>query len=214
MSEEAKAAEPLKKRSRKPLVLGVVVAVIVVAGAGLWVWHGQPGFCSAVCHTPMAEYVATYEAQPGEAAVDKWGGEVSDASAMLAVSHKAKADANCLSCHVPSLSQQIGEVGEAITGDYYYPLAEVSTADLLMNSGQATDGLGDEFCLNEACHDVTRADLTELTADRARNPHAWEHGDTACGDCHKSHRASVMACTQCHSDAELPSGWLTYSEAQ
>lgn len=79
---------------------------------------------------------------------------------------------------------------------------------------------GEEFCLNEACHVnddgsvMTRDDLIEATSDMGeRNPHVAQHGEVACSECHKAHRASVMYCTQCHSDAEVPDGWLTVAEA-
>ena len=54
---------------------------------------------------------------------------------MLAVTHK-QAGVECLSCHVPPFGQQIGEVTETITGDYYYPLAETSITELMENSGR------------------------------------------------------------------------------
>ena len=45
------------------------------------------------------------------------------------------------------------------------------------------------------------------------NPHKAQHGEIECSECHKAHRASVMYCTQCHSEAEVPEGWLTVAEA-
>ena len=79
----AQPKDPSPKRPSKkwPIVVGVVVAVLVVAGAGMWVWHGQPSFCGAICHTPMAEYLETYESTPGQPSVDKAGNEVTNASA-------------------------------------------------------------------------------------------------------------------------------------
>lgn len=38
-----------------------MTAIIVVAGAGFWVWHEQPSFCNAVCHSTMDHYVETYD---------------------------------------------------------------------------------------------------------------------------------------------------------
>ena len=58
----ASAKQPPKK---KWIVAGVVAVVLVVACGGMWIWHGQPSFCAAICHTPMDPYLATYEAQPG-----------------------------------------------------------------------------------------------------------------------------------------------------
>ena len=213
-AEEGAKPEPSKKRSRKLAIIGAVVAVIVVAGIGMFVWHNDPSFCGALCHTPMTTYGDTYYAEADAPTVDKWGNEVKNSSAMLVVSHREKAGTDCLTCHVPSIGQQIGEVVATISGNYYYPLSEVSTADLLRNSGKATEGKGDEFCLNESCHNITRADLTELTSSLTRNPHAWEHSEQPCSDCHKSHRASVMQCTECHSDAVVPDGWVSAEEGK
>ena len=80
-------AAPKKKGKKWPIVVGVVVVVLIAAGAGFWVWHEQPSFCAAICHTPMDEYLETYEQEPGTTGVDKWGNEVSNTNAMLAVSH-------------------------------------------------------------------------------------------------------------------------------
>lgn len=202
-----------KRRSRKGVIVGAVVAAIVVCGCGMWVWHEQPGFCNAFCHTPMDPYVETYYAQADGAATDKWGNAVTNADAMMAAPH-AQAGVTCLDCHIPSLEQQVGEAREEVTGGYDYPLQEQTVKVLLQDSGRA--GNSDTMCLASGCHDLTRADLTELTADMPRNPHSWQHGEIECDTCHKSHRASVLACTQCHEDAEfeLPSGWVDWTEAQ
>ena len=53
------APSPKRPVQKKWIVLGVVVAVIVVAGAGFWAWHNTPGFCNAFCHSPMDAYVET-----------------------------------------------------------------------------------------------------------------------------------------------------------
>ena len=94
MSEEEKSvaedvvveetAAPQKKRKKWPVVVGVVVAVLVVAGAGFFVWHEQPSFCNAICHTPMDAYLPTYEAEVDQAGIDKWGNEVTNSRAMMA----------------------------------------------------------------------------------------------------------------------------------
>ena len=78
-------------------------------------------------------------------------------------------------------------------------------------------GIADEeFCLGSGCHDMTREELTELTADRAFNPHDTSHGEVACGTCHKAHRQSVMYCSKCHdaATASVPEGWVTFQEAE
>lgn len=205
----------VKKNKKWPIVTGVVVAVLVVAGAGMWVWHEQPSFCGAICHYPMAAYNATYDQEPNTTGVDKYGNEVSNTSSMLCVTHKVSteeggAGATCLSCHVPTLSEQISEGLGWVAGDYVYPLYERTSDELT----EARGAEGDEFCLNESCHNLTRDDLAELTSDMTRNPHVAQHGEVACTECHKAHRASVMYCSECHTDAEIPDGWLSYEEAE
>lgn len=208
------AAEPAaKKKKNWPIIAGVVVAVLVVAGFGFWTWHEQPSFCNAFCHTPMDGTVATFEQPANSEGVDKWGNTVSNTNAMLAVTHR-EAGANCLSCHVPTLSQQIHEVQLEITGDYYYPLEERGLKELVENSGGKTTV--DGFCMKSGCHEFSRQDLTEMTKDMDFNPHRWQHGETECSECHKSHRASVFYCTQCHNEAKnsMPDGWVTYEEGK
>ena len=128
MTEEA---APKKKGKKKwPIVVGVVVVVLIAAGAGFWVWHEQPSFCNAICHTPMDPYLPTYEAEPGQPATDKWGNEVADASSMLAATHRAQEGTTCMGCHVPTLSEQISEGISWVTGNYVYPLEERGVDDL------------------------------------------------------------------------------------
>lgn len=248
MSEEIKddaAARPAEgsdpqgtaKKPRNPkktwTVVGVIVVVLVIAGIGAWNWHNTPGFCGTVCHYSMSSYVETYNQQANAAGIDKYGNAVSNTNAMLAVSHQSDEAGKlaCLSCHVPSVSQQLGEVQETITGDYYVvqradaadyaALEEVDSNALIANAG-GTENTGDEFCLKSGCHvtesgeDYTRDTLTELTSDMAFNPHRWTHGNFQCTDCHKSHRASVFYCTRCHNDAydSMPEGWVSYQESQ
>lgn len=195
-----------KKRRRNRRIVGavVIVAVLVVAGVGFMVWHEQPSFCAAICHTPMDEYLETYDQEPNTTGVDKWGNEVENTSAMLSVSHKENGD-TCMSCHVPTMSEQVSEGLGWVTGDYYDPLYETDLTQLTAARGASSD----EFCLNESCHNLTRDDLKELTSNYERNPHDDHHAQFECSTCHKGHRASVMYCAECHSDAEVPEGWIT-----
>ncbi|MDR3137107.1 MAG: cytochrome c3 family protein [Coriobacteriales bacterium] len=214
---EAPSPEPARKKRQKkwPIVLGIVAIVVVAAGAGLWVWHEQPSFCNAICHTPMDTYLDTWNNELDAAGVDKYGNEVSDTHGMLVVTHKQPieeggADAECLSCHVPDIGEQITEATNWISGNYEYPLPERDDDDLTKARGLE----GDVFCLNASCHNLTRQELREQTADMKRNPHAWQHGEIACSECHKAHRQSVVYCTQCHSDSVIPEGWLTVAQAK
>ncbi len=213
---EAGEAAPKKKGKKWPIVVGVVAVVLIAAGAGFWVWHEQPSFCNAICHTPMDPYLPTYEAEPGQASVDKWGNDVEDASGMMAAVHRVSkdqggAEATCMSCHVPTIGEQVSEGMAWITGNYYYPLEERDVDQLVEARGLES---GDEFCLNESCHNLTREDLKQATSELGQyNPHQPQHGEQECSSCHKAHRASVNACTQCHSESYVPEGWLTYQQA-
>ena len=159
-------------------VAAVVAAILVVAGVGMWVWHEQPSFCNAVCHTPMDSYVEAYYA---------------DDATLLATSHRV-ADVSCLDCHVPTLGEQLAEGAAWVAGGYELPLEQRQ--------------FDDEFCMNGSCHAIGQGSLAQITAQREYNPHSNYHEELACGTCHKSHTASVMQCAQCHSDADVPAGWV------
>ncbi len=213
----APASSPAARRAprsrRKLAVAGAVVAAVVVAaGAGFWVWHEQPSFCNAICHAPQDPINATYDGEPGQAGLDKWGNPVDDMGDLMVVQHK-QAGLTCLSCHEPTLGQQVTEGLHWVSGDFEYPLDERSLTDL--NHYLQKDD-PESFCLNEGCHNMTRDDLAAATtALGKRNPHATEvrHEQIECGECHKSHRQSVNACSRCHDDAPIPDGWLGAHEA-
>ena len=203
-----------KKPSRKRWITAGVVAVVVIAAAiGFWTWHEQPSFCGAICHTPMDNYLATYEQENGVAGVDKWGNAVENTAGMMAVVHREAGD-TCMSCHVPTLSEQIGEGVAWVSGGYQYPLNETDLAALTAASGKDNDS----FCLNEACHTnddgtvMTRQQLEARTSNFERNPHEVHHQELECSTCHKGHRASVNYCSNCHRDAPIPDGWISAAE--
>ena len=201
------AAKPAAKRPRRGAIVGgVIAAVVVVAGIGAFVWH---------------------EPEPGQAATDKWGNQVADASGMLSAAHRTNdSNATCLSCHQPVISEQVSEGLSWASGNYTLMATDGNPAGELTERGtsqltEARGVAGDEFCLNKDCHNLTREDLTALTEVESdnpaviiRNPHSWQHGQQACSDCHKAHRASVLTCTQCHADMELPEGWISAQEAK
>ena len=230
--EPAKDAKQAKQGKKKwPIVVGVVAVVLVAAGAGFFVWHEQPSFCNAICHTPMDAYVETYI----DGSHDKYGNELTeeaDKKAMMAYAHATTTEGdttNCLGCHVPTMGEQITEGMHWITGSYEVAgdnkvgqtiLEERELSDLFEARGIAED----EFCLNSGCHHVTddgteitsRADLEAATEslDKEYNPHKAQHGEYACSQCHKAHSQSVNYCTQCHSSAVVPDGWLSTSQAK
>ena len=230
----AESAVKAKAKAKKkwPVVLGVVAAVLLLAGIGMFVWHEQPSFCGAICHDTMDAYLEGYNQEDNAVGVDKYGNDVANTHSMLAVSHKSQ-NVACLGCHVPSVSQQIGEGMMTISGSYTvvdrvngngFAQHERTLSDLLVNAGHADDtGKGDQFCLRSGCHDMDRAELAkvQVVEGTVRQPHLWlntPHASAggmefACGDCHKSHRASVNACTACHADAVSPEGWLTFAES-
>ncbi|MDO4290714.1 MAG: cytochrome c3 family protein [Eggerthellaceae bacterium] len=208
----AAAPKPAAKRKKRGIVIGVVAAIVVVAGAGFWVWHEQPSFCNAICHAPQDPMNETYDGVTGQAGYDKWGNAVEDMGDLLVVQHK-EAGLACMDCHVPTIGQQVTEGMLWVSGNYQYPLNERSLTDL-NHYIQAEDESA--FCLNEGCHNMTRDDLAHATASYGkRNPHVTDvnHVEMECSDCHKSHRQSVNACSRCHDDVTIPDGWLSADEA-
>lgn len=195
MVDEKNAAPPDSRGAsvsakRRKWVMGIcVTAVVIVAAVGAFlVWHEQPSFCNAVCHTPMNTYVESLS---------------SSDSAVLASTH-GKVGKTCLDCHPSNLGEQVTEGMHWVTGNYAY---DDATERLVSRSGEMAT---QEFCLNEACHNYTLDSLREETADQAWNPHDFtEHGVTDCGSCHKMHERSVMVCSECHylSAENVPEGW-------
>lgn len=57
---DADHASKRKNKKKPAIVAGTVAVVLVLAGAGFWVWHEQPSFCNAICHSPMDNYVESY----------------------------------------------------------------------------------------------------------------------------------------------------------
>lgn len=211
-AEGGTAAKKFRSKKRAAVVVAVCAAVIAVAGVGFWQWHETPSFCNAICHAPQDPINATYDGVPGQSGVDKWGNAVADMGDLLVVSHK-QAGLTCMSCHEPTLGQQITEGLHWVQGAYEYPLNERSLEDL-NHYLQKNDSAA--FCLNENCHNMTRENLAAATVGLGeRNPHVTKprHEELQCSDCHKSHRQSVNACSRCHDDAPVPEGWLSAQEA-
>lgn len=225
-AEETVPQAKKKNKKKLPIVLGVVVVVLVVAGAGFFMWHEQPSFCNAICHTPMDAYAETYL----DGTYDKYGNEMTDEAskkAMMAYAHATNEEktTNCLGCHVPTMGEQISEGMNWISGSYEVA-GENANGQLILETRELSDLVAargvseDEFCLKSGCHVtdsgavMTRDDLVAATAEYDRNPHQSKHGDKACSECHQAHAQSVNRCSECHEDAPIPEGWLSVSDAK
>ena len=183
--DETTQPSPKRPVRKKWIVLGVVAAVIVVAGAGFWAWHNTPGFCNAFCHSPMDAYVESYS---------------SGDQGMLVTQH-AEAGDGCLDCHEAELTTQVSEL-MAWTSDSY-PM----DGNMLATGKEFAN---EEFCATSDCHDMNEvvANTWGFEGNDAKyNPHS-SHQDLSleCGDCHKVHEKSTLVCNDCH-DLNAPEGW-------
>jgi flagellar basal body-associated protein FliL len=215
-TESVDEQEPKPKRKKKlglKIAIVAVAVVVVLAGGGggaYLLFHDEPAFCNFLCHTPMDPYVVSYDEGTSVNAAQV------DSGAQLSVTLHKESDQqlDCLSCHVPDMAEQITEGVKWVTGDYELPI------EMKMVSGQIKEGSGDkngiEFCLRPECHEgiTSVEDLKKLTSDRHRNPHDSHLGNQDCNNCHQTHEQSVLMCTQCHNDVELPDGWITYKDQQ
>lgn len=231
-AEQAERGEPArepapKKKSRKKLAIaGVIVVALVAIGAGMMVWHEQPGFCSTMCHIE-GDYVDNYMQEQGAPGIDKYGNEVSDTNAMMAVMHRhtnatAKPEIVCVDCHVPNIAELAHDGLNYVSGNYPMPREERTAQRLMSWDGKPATS----FCANENCHVYLLGDDGQLSYDkleastktRAFNPHEQHHENLSldCTACHKGHRASTIVCTGCHEheNVDLPSGWVTYDESR
>lgn len=175
---------PKKGRKKWPIVVGVVAAVLIVAGAGFWVWHEQPSFCNAVCHDPMDAYVEGYYSDPSQ----------------MAYTHQT-AGTTCLQCHEPKLDEQIGEALVWVRGDF-----SIDEEGKLTTVGVRSDA---NMCATSGCHDLEEvAAATEnWGGEEGVNPHDSHQGyGLDCSSCHTAHGQSYLYCNTCH-DFEVPEGW-------
>jgi hypothetical protein len=164
------------KRKKPLIVVGVIVAVIAIAGIGFAVWHEQPRFCNAICHNPMDTYVDTW-----------FSGDDS-----FQVTAHAQEDIACLDCHKTTLTEQIGEAQTWVSGDF-----KVSQRGYLVSDFSYDE----DFCLNGTCHDVTFDELVGAGEGDTWNPHDFHHGAQACSSCHSMHDTSNFYCAECHEEA-------------
>ena len=176
-----------------------------------------------MCHIENT-YVSNYSQPQNSVGTDKYGNEVSNTNAMMAVLHShtdasAKPEIVCVDCHVPNNFELAHDGMNYVTGNYVYPRNERSDDDLM--KWDNTDGT--QFCVNENCHaylrgadgKVDRDKLEQSTQRMDFNPHSQHHEgiEMTCTECHKGHRASVLECTGCHDDVELPDGWVTKEQS-
>ena len=171
-----------KTKKKKRILLIVLAAVVVVIGAlsvGGLLWHNDPSFCNAICHSPMDPYVQGF-----------YSGDQS----LLVSAHMENGEA-CLTCHEPTLGEQIDELGVWLKDNFSEPLK-------MKNLGTK------EFCLR--CHDFDDAFASTVEyGGTKRNPHE-PHGSEGleCYECHRVHSSSVMYCNYCHRDVPTPEGWV------
>ncbi|NTU89133.1 MAG: cytochrome c3 family protein [Actinobacteria bacterium] len=185
--EGTTADKKARRGHKKPfVVLGVIAVVVVAAAVAATVWHEQPSFCNAICHSPMDSYVEGY-----------YSGD----SALLVTAHSA-AGFECLDCHEPVMSEQIAEGIKWLQGDFSDPLkaSRIGTVDFCYtchNDGDASTGVDwDEIVASTVDYGGT-----------ARNPHDSHQGLIDCGQCHQMHDDSNLYCKKCHSEIATPENW-------
>ncbi len=104
---QTKEAAPKKRmrRPKKPAIIVSILFVVIAAGAvGFGIWHEQPSFCNAICHSPMDTYYESYDEGTGMARIHK------------------EAHVTCLDCHETSFGQQLSEAWTWVIGDFSEPL--------------------------------------------------------------------------------------------
>lgn len=181
--------KPVKRRVG--IVVGVIVAVLVCAGAGMLAWHAQPSFCNAVCHEPMDHYVQGYF---GEGDAEQVAG------AKLAQAHQ-EAGVTCLQCHEAKVDEQIKEATAWTRGDF-----SLEDDGAIHGSLVTADK---KSCAKDGCHnwDEVVAATEDWGGDKTVNPHKSHQGEAIdCSNCHRMHEQSVMYCNACH-ECKVPDGW-------
>ena len=191
------APAPKKSRKRTWTTVGIVAAIIIVAGAGFWVWHEQPSFCNAICHSPMDYYVESYS---------------SDDPSLGITAHAAD-DVTCLKSHDAELTTQVSEVMAWVSDNY--PMTADGT---MLATGK--EFASEQFCAKSGCHHELGDTYEEISSnlwgfegnDEKYNPHV-SHQDLAleCGDCHGIHETNVLVCNECH-NLTMPEGWEAPNE--
>lgn len=182
----------------KPLLAGLAAAGLMLAllsataagtphagadeaagGAGAGVAERSEAWCAEACHSPMDVYVDTFLS-------------TDEGTTALSAVH-GRLGATCSSCH---------EWDEVSAREMIE--AEESGGFKVSKSGylKIPTDYDESLCLNEACHNMTRQELSEMSEGWAWNVHSDRHGSLECSTCHKAHSESTLTCAQCHEDAQ------------
>ena len=183
-----KKGKKAPKSKKKFITLGVIVAVIVVAGVGFGVWHNQPSFCNSVCHSPMDNYVNGYYNNSTESAG--------------ANTHQVN-NVTCLQCHEATLEEQLSEASAWVQGSY-----QTDSNGSLHKTLVTADK---KMCAKSGCHDWNEvvAATENWGGNSGVNPHRSHQGEAIdCSNCHGVHTQSMMYCNTCH-EFKVPDGWAT-----
>lgn len=125
---------------------------------------------------------------------DHYSSWVSDGDSYSLAHAHAGMSVSCQTCHNRTIEESITEIVAHTTGDYSFPLSEMT--------------LPDEKCLS--CHgSIDRVkSLTSTTVTRAEiDFHSEYHGRFPCGTCHNMHRDSIQVCALCH-PGDIKPGWV------
>jgi nitrate reductase NapE component len=209
-SENAAAPSPKKKGLKRwQIVVIVIVAVILVGGIGFGVWHEQPSFCNAICHTPMDNFVEGYYNDDSTLAYKHGHANGSNTTAASTLKAGVKdSSMTCLSCHTPKMDEQLTEGIAWLGGNY---TVDQSGSPVISNPSYSADK---EFCTT--CHDyekVIAATEHYWGEDEPANPHASHQGEQDCSTCHSVHGTSTLMCSSCH-NFTIPEGWQSVGQAQ
>ncbi len=182
-AETTEQGRPPKRSGRRGwMTFGIIVLILVIVGVAGWFWHETPGFCGAICHSPMDPYLKGFES--------------GDESLLITTHAKGSPKLECLDCHIPTLDQQVMEATHWISGDFTDPLAvrKYATKD---------------FCARSGCHDVEKiiAATENYGGKQGFNPHNSRHGEMPCYNCHSMHNKSSLFCDNCH-NVQAPKGWV------
>lgn len=170
----------VSKKKRIVLVAIIVIVLVLVAlGVGGWTYHGQPRFCSDLCHI-MSPYL------------ESWNG--SDYGAGV---HAAEG-VTCLDCHEPTIAEQMNELLVFVKGDYTVPLEQLEVSDEFCYDCHLMDEHGDKDQVVERTAELER---------NPHESHLL--GEFSCSDCHHMHKPSEDQCTECHDAIAAEGGWAT-----